>query len=560
MSLTSQVGSIERSHAIKFPPDDGKFADLSNFLVKTLDNDPNKLKQKIFEDGAEKIVNNFLSKIEPDRTRRKQYKQFKTEMIQYIIMIFQFNFTINTNQINFSVGINIEPTHFQPSRSDAEVCWYREINDQLIRLKEELPNLDSDRRPFDIIVGFPEDPTINPFFNKYYSKQYPTLICLWTQGAPPSRNDSILRSNRLLHVSPNLNYRNIVIKEGPLDIKQTQTYFIEHYRLVVWVGWGTVDNNEINGWLVGVLQERIYFRDETPIPAYYDGYPVYQVTSRYQSAIGINSGNRVDCLKICDQIAPGDMEVGYGTLGAFIKDKHDNIYILSNQHVLKTNLISTDKRITQPDQGSIDGDEELNIDDITVAQYHNGIRDNFIIDNNAIGIDAALAKLTYKRPFKVEYRKTKYLRTNEFIPYQLPILTPKLLTKVYKCGATSGVTSGTITNQNQTVRIHAPLSFYSSIQMPPIVNNVNRTIDYPSVLLHNQILVSNSTKQGTNFIERGDSGSLVINEDGHPVGLAHGRMENFDYSIMTDLRSVMAYLATIVEEPQIIPYDPSTNQ
>lgn len=170
-----------------------------------------------------------------------------------------------------------------------------------------------------------------------------------------------------------------------------------------------------------------------------------------------------------------------GTLGALVRDRAGNQYILSNNHVIgNTNDGRSGQNIGQP--GLIDVNCRVGQAD-PVANLTKFAR---IVFNGPNSVDAAIAEVV---PGKVS-RVGRILDIGK----PGPPVTARIGMRVKKSGRTSGKTVGRIIAVNATVRV----------EMPRFCGDENgRTARFV------QQLVVETTNQRP-FTESGDSGSLIV--------------------------------------------------
>jgi len=197
--------------------------------------------------------------------------------------------------------------------------------------------------------------------------------------------------------------------------------------------------------------------------------------------------------------APGGVSIGHyritaGTLGCLVKDKQDNVYILSNNHVLaNTNKASIGDPIYQP--GPYDGGTSKD----TIAKLERWIP---LVRNSINNVDAAIAK-----PIKDSDVSREILG----IGFVRGIINPKTDLVVRKSGRTTGVTNGVITAINAYVRV-----LYDSF-----------ILDFDD-----QIIIGTE-----NFSQGGDSGSLILDTKNYAVGLLFAGSET--HTVANPIQNVL---------------------
>jgi hypothetical protein len=181
----------------------------------------------------------------------------------------------------------------------------------------------------------------------------------------------------------------------------------------------------------------------------------------------------------------GHYKVTAGTLGCFVQDSQQDIYILSNNHVLaNTNDAFGGDAILQPgrlDNGRTKNDAIARLTHLVPLQF-----------TNSNSMDAAIAKVNDH----VDIIKPI---ANKITVTGISMPTTRL--KVEKYGRTSGYTTGTITTRNLDLEID---------------------FDGRLIAFEDQFEIKGSIKNGkrTKFCEAGDSGSLILESGtGNAVGL-----------------------------------------
>lgn len=178
------------------------------------------------------------------------------------------------------------------------------------------------------------------------------------------------------------------------------------------------------------------------------------------------------------------INVTSGTLGCFVEDGNGEVYILSNNHVLADlNRAQSGDNILQPGpyyQG-------VNPKD-TVASLYNFKAINHQEMND---IDAAIAKVSPSININTNIPQLGRINTkNGKIENKV---------KVRKVGKTTGLTTGIIEDKSFTFKLHLTQK------------NKNLTV------FSNQIVITSTNYLP--FSDKGDSGSLIVNEENQPIGL-----------------------------------------
>jgi len=174
-----------------------------------------------------------------------------------------------------------------------------------------------------------------------------------------------------------------------------------------------------------------------------------------------------------------------GTIGCVVEKGGKN-YFLSNNHVFaQTNRGQIGEKIVQP--APADHEVVCTQDDNDVVAYLADfceIKWNPLRNSNTI--DAAIAEI------KPGIEFTCAMLNNYFTPSTVPA-TAYIGMKIKKCGRTTGLTFGEVTTINATIVVDYTLAGYARFE---------GQIGY------------------TKLTESGDSGSLIVTEDGnHPVAL-----------------------------------------
>lgn len=187
-------------------------------------------------------------------------------------------------------------------------------------------------------------------------------------------------------------------------------------------------------------------------------------------------------------VSIGHVSADTGTVG-FVAKRNGELLLVSNNHVLaRENQASKGDDIVQP--GPADGGSAVD----KVAELDSWIALDFRGANNPI--DAAMATVDCK------------LVSGQLYSGGALVANPAQATrkaKVRKCGRTTGVTQGVVTDVNATIKLRYPVGV---------------------ALLSDQVLIQGIG--GKPFSEAGDSGSLVVDErSSQPVGLLCGGSSRF---------------------------------
>lgn len=187
------------------------------------------------------------------------------------------------------------------------------------------------------------------------------------------------------------------------------------------------------------------------------------------------------------RLAPGGVSVGHfqitaGTLGCLVR-KGNNFYILSNNHVLaNVNNASLGDAIIQPgafDGGSVPNDIVANLSQFIPIKFGDQVNK----------VDAAIAQV---KPNQVTSLSKCFgnFSNNPDAAYMFQV--------VKKCGRSTQLTRGLVTDVNATLRV----SYGSS----------------GTALFQDQVIITGLP--GFPFSQPGDSGSLILSQFGNrPVGL-----------------------------------------
>ncbi|GBC05121.1 hypothetical protein RclHR1_06040012 [Rhizophagus clarus] len=316
-----------------------------------------------------------------------------------------------------------------------------------------------------------------------------------------------------------------------------------------------------------------------PFPEIIDGIETdvregfYEMTGKYSE----------DCREYLPYVSTG-CSIGItgttlaGTLGAFVKDQNDLIHLLTNDHVIRSDVQRTicqpayadhidpieerlkyetaelEKLQSQPETTEFDNMEKEKIhrrirrlkedlenarnENIQFATYEKGLRDNYTIDDKNHGVDAATASLipglrrTRETHFAISGLAFKEISIDP--PIQLSGLRDiKSIDDpepIYKVGRTSGLTEGYIKEIDQPVTINSTdgsrkilenqLTIFHGVLMEEIkVQGIN---SFPSKWLDRQILAR--SKGDDSFMKKGDSGCVWFDKNGKMIALGHGTL------------------------------------
>ncbi len=250
--------------------------------------------------------------------------------------------------------------------------------------------------------------------------------------------------------------------------------------------------------------------DIARVPQLLDGVPVAVKVTGKIVAMGCPQGtNSWDPAARCDRPVPIGVSTGHpsvtaGTIGARVKDSSGNIYALSNNHVYAAeNQAIIGAPVYQP--GVYDGG--LPSDTIGNLHAFEPIRFCtpffiFWICQQTNTIDAAIAMSSTANlgkstpPYGYGAPRSDIFGDNNPKDGVIDNVSALVGLKVQKCGRTTGCTTGTITAVNATIDVG-----YGTA--------LARFVD--------QFIVESDN--GMPVIGGGDSGSLLVAQDPHPVGL-----------------------------------------
>lgn len=288
-----------------------------------------------------------------------------------------------------------------------------------------------------------------------------------------------------------------------------------------------------------------------------------------------------------------------GTLGAFVENKigsNGNIYLLSNDHILRLNDGNEEKSIVR--QPAYKDYEEVTYREIEgekcllkraqrdkkyeetkkrtkrieklenklerrkekkteFAKFVNGIRDNYKIDNKLYGVDAAIAlvddpdKKLSINPKDVAIPESEF-KVQSLKPIMLSGIRDVNLIEtsdcVFKVGRATGLTKGRI-DETLTTILDGDFRIYE--QQLPIFRDVfiekieiEGRILFPPIRLDRQILVKRA--DDGMFMQKGDSGCVWFDQEGKIIALGHGTLHvnnlNSVYGIGSPINAVLESL------------------
>lgn len=200
-----------------------------------------------------------------------------------------------------------------------------------------------------------------------------------------------------------------------------------------------------------------------------------------------------------------------GTLGAFLRDEEDNLYLLSNNHVIgRSDAAIAGEPVVQT--GTLDlTDVEINlmpteaelIQELKIAEFTMAVPVQRSALPNVVfnRVDAAIAEVTPDTRSLTEIDRLSY--AGKILGVADPIDVdeqgiPTVPTRVYKVGRTTGFTEG-------------------EIHMLGVLDS----LDYPEgrAYFMDQLLVRPTIDNGGPFSQPGDSGSIVLSDEHEVCGL-----------------------------------------
>ena len=183
---------------------------------------------------------------------------------------------------------------------------------------------------------------------------------------------------------------------------------------------------------------------------------------------------------------------GYGTMGCLVKRNSDNkILLLSNWHVLSSNPDTVENdRVGQPSHNGCCSCCACNeIGKIVDGRFRTG------------NMDAAIALLNGQDETADTTPEEKYLKEILQIGYIAGSATPQSMETVFKYGARSEFTKGQITNDSEVTNV--------------LYDNYTPNV---TISRSGQLEITPATGF-PKFQDRGDSGSVIVNEKQEVVGL-----------------------------------------
>jgi len=221
-------------------------------------------------------------------------------------------------------------------------------------------------------------------------------------------------------------------------------------------------------------------------------------------------------------VSTGHIDVTAGTIGCRVKDEAGNVYALSNNHVYaNSNYATLGDNVLQP--GVYDGGEDPN--DAIGTLYDFEPLDFTVVQMNTM--DAAIAlsstgllgNATPVDGYGKPRSKTAVARLHQ---------------KVQKYGRTTGLTAGEIDAVNAIVRV-----FYHNPAYDP---NDPGSLPFRVARFSDQIIIV----PGSDFVQPGDSGSLVVTRAKKPVGLLFAGSSTYGVANRIDL--VLERFAVTVDD------------
>jgi len=295
-----------------------------------------------------------------------------------------------------------------------------------------------------------------------------------------------------------------VVEEALSAPSGTKLYGFENIKGV------GISEKIINGWLTLDPSVTVYVAAKVPLNE-------IQEEARVPEKIG---GVPTDVVEIGEidafpfkgryRPAPGGVSVGHfqitaGTIGCLVK-KGGLLCILSNNHVLaNVNRGNPGDPVVQP--GPIDGGH---VPADSIGKLTTFIPIDF---TNPNAVDCAIAEVQSKLVTQQNQALGKL---------KLPVVPAQLNMLVNKCGRTTQLTRGRITDINATVRVGYGSSGTAVFQRQVIVQSLN----------------ANPFSQG------GDSGSLIVNEANQPVALLFAGSAS--HTIANPIQSVLGALGVTV--------------
>lgn len=236
------------------------------------------------------------------------------------------------------------------------------------------------------------------------------------------------------------------------------------------------------------------------------GEPVIEVTGQAFSLPSNNSlPGRIRPLSMGASISPGISHgITSGTLGCFVRKQvnAEALYLLSCTHVLAPlaeNIFG--EPIFQPEES-----EPINNQIASLNEYipltHGAI------DSTVIALDAAIAKVTCPETLNyVQNLNASIVIRGHYAEERVPTL---LGSTVIKTGSTSQRTVGSI--QGYGLRLTLRYTYPNNLQN--------------FYCCYQNLISIKSEKPNHPFCKRGDSGSLLCDQNGYAIGLIIGGVEN----------------------------------
>jgi len=292
-----------------------------------------------------------------------------------------------------------------------------------------------------------------------------------------------------------------VVEEALSAASGTRSYGFENIKGV------GISEKLVNGWLTSDQCITVYVAAKAPLGE-------IQENARVPEKIGNVATDVVEIGEIdafpfkgIYRPAPGGVSVGHfkitaGTVGCLVKKNGDPVFILSNNHVLaNVNQGQVGDAILQA--GPADGgkDPANRIAQLTTCIQIDFTKPNFV--------DCAIAEAQPKLVAALNKVLGKLT---------LPVIPAELNMLVSKCGRTTQLTRGRITDVNATMRVGYGTSGTAIFQKQIII----------------QSLDSNQFSQG------GDSGSIIVNESNQPVALLFAGSPS--HTIANPIETVLAKL------------------
>jgi len=210
---------------------------------------------------------------------------------------------------------------------------------------------------------------------------------------------------------------------------------------------------------------------------------------------------------------------GYGTLGCLVKRNSDNkILLLSNWHVLSSNPDTVENdRIGQPSHNGCCSCCACNeIGKIVDGRFRTG------------NMDAAIALLNGQDEADDTTPEEKYLKEIIQIGYIAGSAAPQAMETVFKYGARSEFTKGQITNDSFVTNV-----LYDSYNPNITINRTGQLEITPAAGF-------------PKFQDRGDSGSVTVNEKQEVIGLNYAANLTTGIGFATSIVPILSTLGITV--------------